>query len=97
MWVSRRTHSSFHHNVRFSDPTTHARRFQIACKYVRREFRYLCDKDRTAYFDALSIIYHTSTTEGSELYGVKYRGSGVLCIGRRCMACVKYSCMVVHE
>ena len=63
---------------------------------MRREFRYLCDKDRTAYFDALSIIYHTSTTEGSELYGVKYRGSGVLCVGRRCMACVKYSCMVVH-
>ena len=97
MWVSRRTHSSFHHNVRFSDPTTHARRFQIACKYVRREFRYLCDKDRTAYFDALSIIYHTDTTEGQATYGGKFRGSGVLCVGFRCMACVKYSCMVVHD
>ena len=51
-------------------------RFQVACKYVRREFRELCDSDLTAYFDALSIIYHTGTEEGKEIYGDKFRGSG---------------------
>jgi hypothetical protein len=53
-----------------------SQKFQVACKYVRREFRELCDKDREAYFDALSIMYHTSTEEGVSEYGDKFRGSG---------------------
>ena len=38
-----------------------------------------------AYFDALSIIYHTGTEEGKETYGDKFRGSGAFlmrCAGR---------------
>ena len=51
-------------------------RFQVACKYVRREFRELSETDKTSYFDALSIIYHTQTEEGKDTYGSKFRGSG---------------------
>mmetsp|Transcript_16887 Transcript_16887/g.39463 ORF Transcript_16887/g.39463 Transcript_16887/m.39463 type:complete len:822 (+) Transcript_16887:116-2581(+) len=50
-------------------------RFQVACKYVRREFRELSEADKTSYFDALSIIYHTQTEEGKDTYGSKFRGS----------------------
>ena len=52
-----------------------SQRFTVSCKYVRREFRELCDKDRTSYFDALSTIYHTTTEAGVALYGKKFRGS----------------------
>ena len=48
----------------------------MACKYVRREFRELADRDLEAYFDALSTIYHVATDEGVALYGDKYRGAG---------------------
>ena len=62
--------------------------FQVACKYVRREFRSLTDKDHQAYFDALSIIYHTTTTEGISKYGKKFRGSGMCVHCALCMWCM---------
>jgi len=55
--------------------TVSSQRFAVACKYVRREFRELCDKDRVAYFDALSTMYHTTTSDGQDIYGSKFRGS----------------------
>ena len=45
----------------------------VAIKYVRRELRGLNEYDRTAFFQALSIIQRVPTQVGKSLYGEKYR------------------------
>lgn len=37
---------------------------KVLCKYVRREIRALDETDRTSFFDALGVVYNTSTAVG---------------------------------
>lgn len=47
-------------------------RATVACKYVRRELRALTTEDRTAFFEAMRVIYTISTDEGTLRYGPEF-------------------------
>lgn len=45
----------------------------MVSRYVRRELRQLTRVDLEAFFDALSVVYNTSSTDGQRLFGEKFR------------------------
>ena len=45
----------------------------VMCKYVRREIRSMTDADRNGFFEALRTIYVTSQSEGTAVYGTRFR------------------------
>lgn len=44
-------------------------RATVACKYVRRELRSLTEADRTAFFEAMRVLYTIPQAEGRRKYG----------------------------
>jgi len=47
-------------------------KYQVICKYVRREIRTLSDTDREKYFYALKQFHSLTMDEGKALYGDKF-------------------------
>lgn len=47
---------------------------EMLCKYVRREIRNLTSHERTQFFEAMSVVYNTSTSRGKHLYGAEFKG-----------------------
>lgn len=56
---------------RFSTPVL-SHEFTVHVKYVRRELRNLTDRDREAFFNALSVIQRVPSAVGRVLFGEKY-------------------------
>ena len=57
---------------------THATEATVAVKYVKRELRTLTEADRTAFLDALEVVFKTPTEAGVEKYGSNYMGAELL-------------------
>jgi len=47
-------------------------KFQVICKYIRREIRALNTEDKEKFFDALEQFHSLTMEEGQELYGEKF-------------------------
>mmetsp|Transcript_15798 Transcript_15798/g.20250 ORF Transcript_15798/g.20250 Transcript_15798/m.20250 type:complete len:660 (-) Transcript_15798:367-2346(-) len=47
---------------------------EVACKYVRREFRALPEEEKEAFLNALETLYRISQEEGEKIYGPRYKG-----------------------
>ena len=69
--------------------------YTLYCKYVRRELRTLTASDRSDFLDAARTLWETSTVEGRELYGERYRDIYSLAIIHNDLAGNQY-CDFIH-
>lgn len=56
---------------RFSTPVL-SHEFTVTVKYVRRELRNLTDRDREAFFNAVSVMQRVPSAVGRVLFGDRY-------------------------
>ena len=60
--------------VTSADGSTSVLRQRVVCQYVRRELRRLSDSDRSAFLDAMQVVYTESAEVGKAKYGASFTG-----------------------